>query len=217
MKHEWKKHERELYGVKDKPQILTVPRHNYIMLQGMGNPNLDDFSQRVGVLFSLAYPLKFSFKAAGRHHAPQSETCPYDDYSVYPLEGIWSTGNPDDLSDKDSFAYTIMIRQPDWITGDMFAETLETIRRKKPHPFLDQVVFDSMEDGLCLQLLHKGSFDLEPASFARMDSYASEHGFVRIGHKHREIYLNDARKTEEGKRLTVLRYMGVKKRGIEES
>jgi Uncharacterized conserved protein len=205
MKHEWKKHERELYGVKDMPQILTVPRHNYIMLRGTGNPNRDDFSQRVGILFSLAYPLKYRFKATVTG-CRLPEAFPYDDYSVYPLEGIWNTNNPDDLSDKDSFDYTVMIRQPDCITEEMFAETYETVCRKKPHPLLDQVVFGSMEDGLSIQLLHKGSFDNEPESFARMDSYAVEHGYVRSGYQHREIYLNDARKTAEGKRLTVLRY-----------
>ena len=206
MRYEWKNEERELYGVKNKPQTMVVPRHNYIMLEGTGNPNQEDFSQRVGVLYSLAYPLKMSFKAGCKNAAATALPGSYNDFSVYPLEGVWNTLNPDNLADKSSFQYTIMIRQPEWITIELFHHVYETVNKKKPHPFLADVAFAGMEDGLSVQMLHHGSFDSEPESFAMMDAYAAGYGLKRTGHRHREIYLNDARKTAPDKRKTILRY-----------
>jgi hypothetical protein len=206
MKHEWKKHERELYGVKDKPKLVTVPRQNYIMIKGVGNPNMADFSERVGVLFSLAYPIKMSFKAMRNNDEEKRELYEYDDYSVYPLEGVWTSSNMDNPLDKDCFEYTIMIRQPSYITNEMFESSLDIVKKKKPHPLLNVISFDFLETEECIQILHKGSFDDEPASFAKMDEYAKENGLERINRYHREIYLNDSRKTAMEKRQTILRY-----------
>lgn len=108
--------------------------------------------------------------------------------------------------DKDCFKYTIMIRQPDYITKELFWDTLETIEQKKPHPLFKEVEFDTMEDGKSIQMLHLGSFDDEPVSFAKMDAFARDNGFERLNQYHREIYLNDARKTEPEKRMTILRF-----------
>ncbi|HCC34995.1 MAG TPA: small molecule-binding protein [Ruminococcaceae bacterium] len=206
MKHEWKKHERDLYGAKDKPQILTVPRQSFIMLKGVGNPNNKDFSERVGVLYSLAYPVKFGFKALYNNNKEERALYEYSDYCVYPLEGVWTTANKDNPLDKNSFKYTIMIRQPDFITKEMFEAALAITAKKKPHPLLSEVVFDTMTGGKSVQILHRGSFDDEPASFANMDSFAKKNGLERLNQYHREIYLNDARKTAPYKRLTILRY-----------
>lgn len=203
MKHEWKKHEKELYGPGKGPAMITVPRQQFIMIKGMGNPNHDDFSQRVGVLYSLAYPVKMGFKALCKKGGVKSD---YDDYAVFPLEGVWTTSNPDDLDDKDSFIYTLMIRQPDWITREFVDSVHQTVKKKKPHPLLDEVVFDAVEEGESIQMLHRGSFDGEPETFAKMDSFARDSGLVRFNMYHREIYLNDARKTAPEKRMTILRY-----------
>jgi len=205
LKHEWKKHERELYGVKEKPQIVTVPCQNFIMITGIGNPNNEDFSERVGVLYSLAYPIKMRFKAMCKN-GEAACTNEYDDYTVYPLEGVWTTSNSDDLLDKDSFHYTIMIRQPDYITREMFEAALEVVKKKKFHPLLKEIVFDTMEDGKSIQMLHIGSFDDEPASFAKMDMLAKDNGLKRLNQYHREIYLKDARKTKPEKMMTILRF-----------
>lgn len=204
MKLEWKKHMRELYGVKDKPVIVTVPRQNYIMIKGKGNPNNEEFSEQVGVLYSLAYPIKMQFKAMCK--CDKEQQFEYSEYSIFPLEGLWSTNNSNNLQDKDSFHYTIMIRQPDFITKEMFQDVYKAVEKKKPHPFLREVVFDSMEDGLSIQMLHRGSFDNEPESFMKMHSFAKENGLERINHLHREIYFNDARKTIPDKRQTILRF-----------
>ena len=174
------------------------------MIKGVGNPNNEDFSERVGVLYSLAYPIKFGFKALCKNN--KGSAYEYSDYSVYPLEGVWTSSNKDDPHDKDSYEYTIMIRQPDFITKEMFEAALALTAKKKPHPLLNEIVFDTMEDGKSVQMLHKGSFDDEPASFAKLDLFAGENSLERLNQYHREIYLNDARKTTPEKRLTILRY-----------
>lgn len=206
MKHEWKKHECGLYGVKVKPQIVTVPRQNFIMIKGVGNPNNEDFSERVGALYSLAYPIKMRFKSMCKNDKEQRALYEYSDYTVYPLEGVWTTSNFGDLLDKDCFQYTIMIRQPDYITKEMFETALEVVEKKKPHPLLKEIVFDTMEDGKSVQMLHVGSFDDEPASFTKMDIFAKDSELERLSQYHREIYLKNARKTKSEKRMTILRY-----------
>lgn len=205
MKHDYKKHEKELYGPCGQPAILTVPAQKYIMLQGRGNPNDADFSQRVGVLYSLAHPIKMRHKVFCNQNPQRISTFAYPEYAIFPLEGLWSSESQN-LQDKDKFIYTIMIRQPDFITHDMYEDALRTVKKKKPHPLLAEVTFDTVEDGLSMQALHSGSFDDEMRTFARMDAYAEQNGYRRTGHVHREIYLNDARKTPPEKRRTILRY-----------
>ncbi len=196
MKHEWKKHEKDLYGVKDKPQIITIPPQKFIMIKGSGDPNKADFAERVGILYSLAYPIKMRLKNKAE----------FNDYSVYPLEGIWTTSNIESPLDKNFFQYTIMIRQPDYVSKDLFELVLNDVKKKKPNPLLNEVIFDTSLEEKCIQMLHTGSFDDEPASFLKMDEFTKEVGLTRIEKSHREIYLNDARKTIPEKRKTILRY-----------
>ncbi|SNS92720.1 hypothetical protein SAMN05446037_10288 [Anaerovirgula multivorans] len=213
MKHEWKKHEKELYSIKKEPSVITVPRQKFIMISGKGNPNDADFSERVGALYSLAYSIKMRHKAFCSNNPDHNKQFEYLDYTVFPLEGIWTSAGNSPL-DKDSFEYTIMIRQPDFITQEMFEAAYSVVEKKKPHPFLKEVVFDTMEDGLCVQMLHIGLFDDEPASFALMDAFSKDNGLERISHTHREIYLNDARKVQPAKYQTILRYQ-VRKGGVQ--
>lgn len=114
MKQEWKKVHKDLYGIKAQPVLLDVPEQSFIMLDGKGNPNAADFSERVGALYSLAYAVKMNYKKSAAGQA-------VDDFAVYPLEGIWrqKTAGADKL-DKDNLAYTIMIAQPDFITPEMW-------------------------------------------------------------------------------------------------
>lgn len=204
MKHEWKKHEKELYTNIKKPTLITIPKQNFITISGTGNPNNEDFAERVGVLMSLAYPIKMSHKEFCKNNPEDTLQFAYDDYSVFPLEGVWtSEGNP---LNKDNLSYTIMVRQPDFITKDMFKDTFAIVEKKKPHNFLQDVKFESIEDGLSVQMLHIGAFDDEPASFAQMKVFMKENGFERVGTSHREIYLNDPRKTKPEKYRTILRY-----------
>lgn len=206
MKHEWKKHEKELYGVNMKPQVIRIPKQKFITIKGAGDPNEAAFSDRVGVLYSLAFPIKMAFKRLAVNDKTQSEQFSYTDYTVYPLEGQWTTTNPDDLLDKSSFQYTLMIRQSDYVTEELFQETLAVVKKKKPHLLLDEIRFETIEEGLCVQALHKGSFDDEPATFAKMAEFTETQNLQRSHHDHKEIYLNDARKTPPEKRKTILRF-----------
>jgi len=205
MKHEYKRHEKELYGTGAKPALLTLPKQKFILIDGRGDPNGPDFTNRVEALYSLAYPIKMRHKKFCLTHPDKAEGFAYQDYTVFPLEGLWTSESPD-ITDKEQFIYSIMIRQPDFITDEMIEEARDEARAKKKLPLLDDIYFDSLEDGLSIQMLHSGSFDDEPQSFAEMDAFAAQQGYERIGNKHREIYLTDARKTPAKQRKTILRY-----------
>ena len=200
MKQEWKKVHKDLYGIKAQPVLLDVPEQLFIMLDGEGNPNAADFSERVGALYSLAYAVKMNYKKSAAGQA-------VDDFAVYPLEGVWrqKTASADKL-DKDNLAYTIMIAQPDFITPEMWQDALAKTRIKKPNPLYEEVRFERMADGKSVSILHVGRFDDEPASFAKMDNFCQEHGLRRSDDTHREIYLNNANRTAPEKLKTILRY-----------
>ena len=201
MKYEWKKQEKDFYLPKDTPTLITIPKQKFFAIKGKGNPNEADFSERVSVLYSLAYAVRMMPKSGFTFDG-------YYEYTVYPLEGVWENT---DVSDKSSFIYTIMIRQPDFVTSDISEKAFETTKRKKPHPLLAEAFFCEMEDGLSVQMLHNGNYDNEPVSFAKMQAFMSENGLVRNSNNHREIYLSDATKTDRDKLKTVLRYSVNKK------
>ena len=200
MKYEWKKQEKEIYGVSTIPCVIDVPPQKYITISGVGNPNNEIFPEKVAALFSTAYTIKMIYKTSA------GENQEISDYSVYPLEGIWSKTSPKEELIKEELQYTIMIRQPDWITKEMFDSALESVKKKKSNSYLADISFETIHDGKCIQILHKGAFDDEPASFEVMDNYCSEQGYERIGEMHREIYLSNANRTEKSKLKTILRY-----------
>lgn len=200
MKFEWKKQEKELYGVKTKPCVIDIPAQKYIILSGNGNPNDEIFSDKVAALFSMAYKMKMAYKAlAGKNNE-------IADYTVYPLEGIWSMASEKECLVKEELQYCIMIRQPDFITREMFDNTLAVVKARKNIPYLTDISFETICDGKCVQVLHKGAFDDEPASFEIMDRYCMGLGIKRMGKEHREIYLNNANRTEKANLKTILRY-----------
>lgn len=202
MKYEWKKHAKEFYMPKEKVDLITILEFKFFMLKGKGNPNDKEFSEAVGVLYSISYAVKMMPKSGG---TPEG----YFDYTVFPLEGVWDIsekGKQENNLDKNELIYTIMIRQPDFVTEEIAMKAIEIVKKKKPHPLLESVTFDSMSDGLCVQMLHIGSYDDEPNSFAKMKEYCEENNLNRLSNKHREIYISDARKTEASKLKTVLRY-----------
>lgn len=198
MKYEWKKEEKKFYGAKTSPALVTVPAQNYIMIRGKGNPNDIDFSNRVSALYSLAYAVKMAYKAA----AIQNE---FHDFTVFPLEGIWQKPEGAELV-KENLEYTIMIRQPDFICKDMVKAALEQVKMKKPNPLFDEISFDTMQDGTCVELLHIGAYDDEPVSFEKMEQFALSNHLERTKRYHREIYLNNANRVEKSKLKTILRY-----------
>jgi Uncharacterized conserved protein len=203
MKYEWKKHEKSLYFPKQIPEVITIPKQTFFMLKGKGNPNSDSFAEKIGVLYSLAYAVRMM---------PKQGCIPegYFEYTVYPLEGLWDLtekGKQSGTLNKDELLYTIMIRQPDFVTTGVVNKAFEIVRKKKPHPLLDDVIFGTMEDGLSVQMLHLGSYDDEPKSFKIMNDFIANNNLVNDSLIHREIYLSDARKTQPDKLKTVLRYM----------
>jgi hypothetical protein len=203
MKYEWRKSEKELYLPKEAPALVQVPRQKFFMIKGKGNPNYEDFSERIGVLYTMAYAVRMM---------PKNGFTPdgYFEYTVYPLEGLWDLteeGKNSDILNKDELLYTIMIRQPDFVDKNVAKKALAIAHKKKPHPLLDGIIFGDLEDGLSVQMLHKGSYDNEPETFAKMKEFMDNSGLERKSMIHREIYLSDARKVEREKLKTVLRYM----------
>ncbi|MCL1631619.1 GyrI-like domain-containing protein [Sporolactobacillus sp. CPB3-1] len=199
-KLDYKKVFKDLYLPKQKPVIVDIPSMNFVMIEGSGDPNGTLFAQATAALYSLSYAVKMSYK---NHTVPDG----YYDYVVFPLEGVW------DLLDralpptvKSNYKYTLMIRQPDFLTESLFKHFLSEVKKKKPNPLLDKLSFSSFEEGRCCQMLHVGSYDDEPASFAHMEAFCTEQEYKRLSRKHREIYLSDPRRVVPEKRRTVLRF-----------
>ena len=197
MKYEWKKQEKELYGTKTAPAVVTVPEQNYIMISGEGNPNDADFSNRVSALYSVAYAVKMAYKKAAQGGI--------DDFAMYPLEGVWQKIEGDELV-KENLRYTLMIRQPGFVEKDRIDAALECAKVKKPNPLLEEIRFGTVPGETCVQLLHVGAYDDEPVSFAKMDEFVHAHSLTRTEEGHREIYLSNATRTEKNRLKTILRY-----------
>lgn len=205
MAFDFKKEYKEFYQPKNVPQIVTVPKANYIAVRGQGDPNTEDgaYQQAIGVIYAVAYTLKMSYKTDRRIEG-------FFDYVVPPLEGFWWQENVDgvDYGNKESFNWISVIRLPDFITKADFDWAVETALKKKK---LDcsAAEFLTIEEGLCVQIMHFGPFDDEPESVALMDAYLQENGYetdfsdLRL---HHEIYLSDARKTPQEKLKTVIRH-----------
>ena len=205
MPFDFKKEYKELYQPKSKPQIVEVPPMNYIAVRGTGDPNEDDgaYQQAISVLYAVAYTLKMSYKT-------DYKIAGFFEYVVPPLEGFWWQDDVDGVNyaDKSGFHWISVIRLPDFVTKSDFDWAVETAAKKKK---LDcsSAKFLTIEEGLCVQIMHVGSYDDEPASVALMDDYLTENGYVNdltAERLHHEIYLSDPRKTAPEKRKTVLRH-----------
>ncbi|WP_314837623.1 GyrI-like domain-containing protein [Solobacterium moorei] len=201
MKYEWRKQENNLYSVKQMPIIVNVPKQKFILVKGKGNPNEVDFSNRISALYSLAYAIKMLFKNTMKNKTDNEIT----DFTVYPLEGLWEKVNGAEL-DKNKLEYTLMIKQPDFITQEIFTKALENIKKKKPNALYDEMSFREIEEGKSIQILHVGSYDDEPKSFEQMNEFVRKLNLTRIGDFHREIYLSNKNRTSEEKQKTILRY-----------
>lgn len=202
-KYEWRKAEKELYLPKQL-SVVDVPTSNYLTLEGTGNPNDPVFGDQIQALYPIAYALRMGYKK-GLYGDPF-------EFTVYPLEGVWTTsdGSRGDQLNKDALMYKLMIRQPNQVTSNQFSDALAATRKKKDVPFLDQVQFETYTEGLSLQMIHVGSFDTEGETFAKMQAYLAEHNLTKTttmgDYQHREIYLSDFRRVAPEKRKTLLRY-----------
>ena len=205
MAFDFKKEYKEFYMPKNSPQIVDVPKANYIALRGRGDPNEEGgaYQKAIGLLYAVAYTLKMSYKTDYRIEG-------FFDYVVPPLEGFWWQEGVEgiDLADKSKFNWISLIRLPDFITEKDFEWAVKTASQKKK---LDcsAVEFLTVEEGLCVQIMHHGPYDDESATVALMDEYIKERGYVNDFNErrlHHEIYLSDARRVAPEKLKTVIRH-----------
>ena len=205
MAFDFKKEYRELYQPRNKPSIIDVPAMNYIAVRGKGDPNEEQgaYQQAVSILYAIAYTLRMSGKSG---HAIEG----FHEYVVPPLEGFWwQDGNEGmDYTRKADLQWISVIRLPDFITQEDFSWAVQEATRKKK---LDcsAAEYLALSEGLCVQMMHLGSYDTEPATVAQMDAYLTENGYVHdfsARRLHHEIYLSDPRKTSPDKWKTVIRH-----------
>lgn len=205
MAFDFKKEYKEFYMPKNKPEIVTVPKANYIAVRGEGDPNEDGgaYQAAIGVLYSVAYTLKMSYKTEHKIEG-------FFEYVVPPLEGFWWQDGIAgvDYSKKSAFHWISVIRLPDFVTEADLAWAVDTAFKKKRID-CSSAEFLTIDEGLCVQILHVGSYNDEPAAVAAMDAFLAENGYVNDlsdTRLHHEIYLSDARKTAPEKLKTVIRH-----------
>lgn len=223
MAFDFKKEYKEFYMPKNKPEIVNVPKANYIAVRGTGNPNTPDgeYQKAIGVLYAVAYTLKMSYKTDYKIEG-------FLEYVVPPLEGFWWQGEQHpvdamvrtdragrrenvqgiDCANKDAFNWISVIRLPDFVTKKDFEWAVETATKKKK---LDcsKAEFLTIDEGLCVQIMHIGPFDNEPETVAIMDAFLQENGYendINENRLHHEIYMSDARKVVPEKWKTVIRH-----------
>ncbi len=202
MKYEWRKMDKEIYLPKTKPTIFEDKEKLYITVEGKGNPNKPGFERDIQILYALSYAIRMMPK---KGITPEG----YYEYTVFPLEGIWDLdeeGRKLDYLDKDHLVYKIMIRQPDFVTEEVFQKAVEITKEKKKDLEIEKAKLERLADGLTVQMMHIGSYDDEPASFALMEKFCEEQGLRRIDKRHREIYISDPRRVSPEKLKTVLRF-----------
>jgi hypothetical protein len=191
-----------------KVEIVDVPRFQFVMIDGLIEPGLGPgsspgFQEAMGALYGAAYTLKFMSKL--RKEDPV-------DFTVMALEGLWWVeGGEFSFERKDNWGYTVMILQPDHVTSEMFAEALGQLRKKRgDQPAFSRLRLEAFHEGPCIQIMHVGSYEAEPATIEKMDAFALEQGYQLHG-KHHEIYLGDPLRTQPEKLKTILRHPVTKK------
>jgi hypothetical protein len=204
MKLDLKKEFKSFYSSSAKQvQVVDVPRLNFLMIDGAIEPGHAPgtsplFQENMQALYGSAYTLKFMLK--------QRKDEPID-YPVMALEGLWWVEDGHfDIKIKDNWFYTLMIVQPDFITPDLFNEALAQLRKKKgDQPGFSRLRLESFEEGLCVQMLHVGPYDTEPATVEKMDAFIQAKGYTKRG-EHHEIYLGNPLRADPSKLKTILRH-----------
>lgn len=205
MAFDYKKEYKEFYLPSKTPGIIDIPAMDYIAVRGQGDPNEPDgeYKSSIGLLYAIAFTIKMSYK--GSHKIDG-----YFAYVVPPLEGLWWQIGSDriDYSHKENFEWISMIRLPDFVTRDDFDWAIHEATVKKQNDF-SKVEFFPYQEGLCVQCMHIGSYDNEPATIEKMDQYAAENGYcidISGTRFHHEIYLSDPRRAAVEKLRTVIRH-----------
>lgn len=206
-KLDYKKEYKELYQPKTKPGLVDIPEMVFIAVDGAGDPNISEaYHQAMEILYGLSFTIKMS-----KMNGTQPEG--YFEYVVPPLEGLWyledETFDGLNIQDKSKFHWTSMIRQPEFVTQEVFERAKQTLKKKKPDLDLSGARLMKMTEGLCVQIMHKGSYDTERESIEKLNAFTAENGYqpdfspTRL---HHEIYLSDPRKCAPEKCRTVIRH-----------
>lgn len=205
MAFDYKKELKEFYQPPERPQIITVPGVNYLAVRGKGDPNAENgaYAEAVGLLYAVAYTLKMSYKGDRKIKG-------FFEYVVPPLEGFWWQEDilGVDYTKKETFCWISVIRLPDFVSREDFHWAIETAAKKKKQNF-SKVEYFTYEEGLCVQCMHLGSYDAEPATIKAMEDFAVSGGYqidISDSRYHHEIYLNDPRKTHAAKLKTIIRH-----------
>ena len=205
MSFDYKKEYKEFYMPPKKPTIVTIPPMNYIAVRGQGDPNIEggEYKQSIGLLYGIAFTIKMSKKGSRQIEG-------YFDYVVPPLGGFWWQDDVQviDYAHKENFKWISLIRLPDFVTKSDFDWAIDEATRKKKTDF-SKVEFLTYDEGLCVQCMHIGSYDEEPATVQLMHEYMAEQGYlldISESRYHHEIYLSDARKVSSDRLKTVIRH-----------
>ena len=205
MAFDFKKEYKELYAPKKGPGIIEVPPITYVAVRGSGDPNEESgaYQQAIAVLYAISYMIKMSKKGTRQIDG-------YVDFVVPPLEGFWWQDGVAgaDYAHKETFNWTAVIRLPDFVTREVFDWAVQEATKKKK---IDCSIAEylQVDEGLCVQCLHVGSYDDEPATVEAMDAFACEQGYVidlSQDRRHHEVYLSDARKVAPEKLKTIIRH-----------
>lgn len=211
-KFDYKKEYKDLYLPKQKPSLIEVPKMKFIQVSGKGNPNTsEEYKNAMEILYGLSFGIKMS-----KMNGTQPEG--YFEYVVPPLEGLWWVEDDKfdgmNITDKERFQWISMIRQPDFVTEDVFEKAKtdfvkKCMSKKKTVPDMSNVKFAEWEEGLCVQCLHVGPYDNEPETICAMNAFVQENGYENDFSKvrlHHEIYLGDPRRTAPERLKTVIRH-----------
>lgn len=201
---DFKKTQKELYQPETKPFIIDVPEMTFIMVDGKGDPNDPDgeYAAAIELLYGLSYTIKMGSKLVM-------------EYVVPPLESLWTVdddafkGGGAAIGNKAKLLWTAMIRQPDFVTPEVFESARTALQKKKPSLNTALAQLKQWTEGLCVQVLHVGSYDDEPATVRLLDTFIDESGYrndMSEMRRHHEIYLSDPRKTAPDKLKTVIRH-----------
>ena len=206
-KFDYKKEYKDLYQPKTKPSIIEIPEMIFIAIDGKGDPNTsDEYKDALEILYGLSFTIKMS---------KMSDTQPegYFEYVVPPLEGLWYVDDAKfdgtNITDKNRFCWISMIRQPEFVTEKVFENAKNALAKKKRELDLSKARLIKMTEGLCVQIMHKGTYDSEPESIAKIREFAEKSGYtedISATRFHHEIYLSDPRRCAPENLKTVIRH-----------
>lgn len=196
MKTDLKKELKDLYFPSTKaPTVVKVPKMNFLIIDGKGSPNDNEYQQALEALFGVSYTLKFMLKKDG-----------VIDYVVMPLEGLWWTRGKSglDLTDKAHWEWTALMLQPEPVTKAHVDKAIDELRKKRNPAALSKIRFEPFDEGLAVQVMYIGPWADEKPTIEMLHAFAKEKGYTLRG-KHHEIYLSDPRRTAPEKLKTVIR------------